>query len=203
MKLETALSALQASTRHSIFTLPKIIGTHAASVYRYRDQGKGLSRTRALNLLDKKDDRFLRAWVESGLFWDPIRSIEKDKPQEMFDVNIPGLQNFIGNGMVMHNSGSLEQDADVILFIYRQAVYWQQQKPRRRSNETEAKFNQRYAEWSDEMAKIANLAEIILEKNRQGQAGVSVDVHWSGPKTTFSDLARQDSLPGHQINPND
>lgn len=106
-------------------------------------------------------------------------------------------------GSDLRESGSLEQDADVILFIYRQAVYWRQQKPRRRSNETEAKFNQRYAEWSDEMAKIANLAEIILEKNRQGQAGVSVDVHWNGQKTTFSDLARQDSLPVHSINPND
>jgi replicative DNA helicase len=59
--------------------------------------------------------------AESDLFWDEIVAIESLGVQPVFDATVPGTHNFIANGIVTHNS--LEQDADVVLFVYREVVY--------------------------------------------------------------------------------
>ena len=63
----------------------------------------------------------LHLLAESDLFWDEIVSIESLGVQPVFDATVPDTHNFIANGIVTHNS--IEQDADVVLFVYREVVY--------------------------------------------------------------------------------
>jgi len=66
-------------------------------------------------------DPDLHALSESDLFWDQIVSIESLGEQPVFDATVEGTHNFVANGFVVHNS--IEQDADVVLFVYREVVY--------------------------------------------------------------------------------
>ena len=55
------------------------------------------------------------------LHWDEIRAIEPLGEQPVFDATVLGTHNFIANGIVVHNS--IEQDADVVMFVYREVMY--------------------------------------------------------------------------------
>jgi len=67
------------------------------------------------------DDPQLKVWARSDVFWDRIVEVEPLGEEEVFDATVPGTHNFIANGIVAHNS--IEQDADVVLFVYREVVY--------------------------------------------------------------------------------
>jgi replicative DNA helicase len=80
----------------------------------------------------------------------------------------------------LRESGSIEQDADVVLFVFRQEYYVERDRP---TDEKE------YGEWMTRFHAVANKAEIIIAKNRHGPVG-TVDVQFDGPTTRFSNLAR-------------
>jgi replicative DNA helicase len=57
-------------------------------------------------------------WLASEhIFWDRVESIEMIGEVDIFDRSVPNTHNFVVNGIIVHNSGSLEQDADVVIFM--------------------------------------------------------------------------------------
>lgn len=86
----------------------------------------------------------------------------------------------------LRESGSIEQDADIVMFVYREEYYEARKEPPMESD--------KHAEWQERMSKIHNVAEVIVSKQRHGPIG-TVKVHFEGPLTKFSDLVKEDHLP--------
>ena len=79
----------------------------------------------------------------------------------------------------LRESGSIEQDADVVLFVFREEYYEEKKQPKLGSIE--------HAEWQSKMSDIAGLAEILIGKQRHGPTG-NVQVEFEGMYTKFKDL---------------
>jgi len=79
----------------------------------------------------------------------------------------------------LRESGSIEQDADVVMFVYREAYYLERKEPTLGSVE--------HAEWQQKMNEISSLAEIIIGKQRHGPTG-NVKVEFEAMYTKFKDL---------------
>lgn len=85
----------------------------------------------------------------------------------------------------LRESGSIEQDADIVLFVFREEYYVERDQP----SVTEPAA---YADWQEKMRQCAGKAEIIIGKQRHGELG-NVNVAFSGEFTRFSNLAREAS----------
>ena len=94
----------------------------------------------------------------------------------------------------LRESGTIEQDADVVMFVYREEYYHSRAEPGRRPDEDESKFNERHQKWQERGEQIMNIAEVILGKQRHGPIG-TVRLRFDGQFTKFSDLAPSDHLP--------
>jgi len=93
---------------------------------------------------------------------------------EQRDDKIPQLSD-------LRESGSIEQDADVVMFVYREEYYLEKKQPKLGSIE--------HAEWQTKMDEINGLAEIIIGKQRHGPTG-NVQVEFEGMFTRFKDRAK-------------
>lgn len=87
----------------------------------------------------------------------------------------------------LRESGTIEQDADCVLFVFREEYYLAKEEPVARVGEKAEKLAERTADWMARQHTVANVAELIVAKQRKGPTG-TVKVHWDGPSTTFSDL---------------
>ena len=79
------------------------------------------SRDRIMKAANVLRDPDLHMLSESDLFWDRIVSIESQGEKETFDATVDETHNFIANNIVLHNS--IEQDSDVVLFVWREVMY--------------------------------------------------------------------------------
>jgi Replicative DNA helicase len=91
---------------------------------------------------------------------------------EQRDIKKPQLSD-------LRESGSIEQDADVVMFVYREAYYKEKEEPRPGTVE--------YAEWQAKMNEISNLAEIIIGKQRHGPTG-NIMLEFEAMFTKFKDI---------------
>jgi replicative DNA helicase len=116
-------------------------------------------------------DDDLAAAAASDLFWDRIVSVEAAGEEEVYDLTVPGPASWLADGIVSHNSGAIEQDADTICFIYREEVY------------------------DKEKEDVRGIAEIIVGKQRNGPIGTTT-VAFLHEFTRFENLAREYSPSG-------
>jgi len=65
------------------------------------------------------DDDELFAHASNDLFWDSVVEVAPEGEEEVFDLTVPGTFSWLADGIVSHNSGSLEQDSDVVLMLWR------------------------------------------------------------------------------------
>jgi replicative DNA helicase len=86
----------------------------------------------------------------------------------------------------LRESGSIEQDADVVIFVYREEYYLKNKKPREGTDD--------HLKWMGEMEQAHGKAEIIIGKQRHGPTG-TVEVQFDADVTRFSNLAHDEGLP--------
>ena len=94
----------------------------------------------------------------------------------------------------LRESGSIEQDADVVMFVYREEYYLNKGEPEQKENETQEKYNLRYQLWQERLERATGKAEVIIAKQRHGPVGVA-NVGFDGRLTKFADLVDADQLP--------
>ncbi|MEQ8653135.1 MAG: replicative DNA helicase [Kiloniellales bacterium] len=94
----------------------------------------------------------------------------------------------------LRESGSIEQDADVVMFIFREEYYLARERPVQRANETSEKFIEREEQHRQKLSEKTNMAELIVAKQRHGPID-TVTLHFNGEFTRFSDYVEDDHLP--------
>jgi replicative DNA helicase len=101
--------------------------------------------------------------AESDVYWDQIRYIEPDGEAQVYDLTVPGNQCFVANDIVAHNS--IEQDSDIVIFLYRDEVY-------------------------NEATEFPNQADLIISKHRNGPTG-TVSLYFEKTLTKFLNAAER------------
>ncbi len=186
-RLTTALGrSIQATANHRFLTihgwkrldeltesdqiaLPSIAAPQLAGIYSDTNTSEALSPFPPLAWGKGKRSSASQGWgglyvTSSDVYWDRIRSITPDGETDVYDLTVPGPENFLANDLIVHNS--IEQDADVVLFIYRDEVY---------NEETER----------------PNQADVIVAKHRNGPTG-SIALYFRKELTQFANLRKTD-----------
>jgi replicative DNA helicase len=92
----------------------------------------------------------------------------------------------------LRESGTIEQDADAVMFIYRDEYYLQQKEPKIVAFDRDDKYQEAMEKWKADMQSVYQKAELILAKQRHGPTG-KIDLFFEGEFTRFADL---DTLHG-------
>ncbi len=150
----------------------------------WKPQGKRPRRDICARFADGLKDEILGVWANSDLLWEEIKSITPAGEAEVFDITVPGCANFLANGIVAHNSGSIEAEADMVCFLYREAYYKMKE-----AFQTEGGENPAQQEMEE--------TEIIVGKHRNGPTGmVKVGFMAKYAKFVDLDLTRTDEPTG-------
>ena len=91
----------------------------------------------------------------------------------------------------LRESGSIEQDADMVWFVYREDYYVGSREPKHPVDGDDAKTHEAHAKWAEDMERVYGLAELIISKQRHGSTG-KVRMRFESRITKFSDLAGED-----------
>ncbi|WP_297890172.1 replicative DNA helicase, partial [Sulfurihydrogenibium sp.] len=112
----------------------------------------------------KIGDYIATVLANSDIYWDKIVEIKYIGEEEVYDMTVPEVHNFVANDIIVHNS--IEQDADLVLFIHRPEYYKKNPSPQEEG-----------------------LAEIIIAKQRNGPTG-TVNLAFIKEITKFENLAK-------------
>jgi replicative DNA helicase len=91
----------------------------------------------------------------------------------------------------LRESGSIEQDSDVVIFIYREEYYLSRSQPTQRPEEASDKFNERYERWRKRVEEVHDTAELLIAKQRHGPIG-NITLRFDGHTTRFDNYVRSD-----------
>lgn len=94
----------------------------------------------------------------------------------------------------LRESGSIEQDADIVMFIFRENYYIQNEQPKQKAAETPERFQQRTDEWEARKKATQNVSEVIIGKQRHGPTG-TIRLYWNGDYAEFGNLTQEEYLP--------
>jgi replicative DNA helicase len=94
----------------------------------------------------------------------------------------------------LRESGSIEQDADVVMFIFREEYYLSRGEPIRRPEESDDKFNDRYDRWKERCEAAYGMADVIIAKQRHGPIGTA-RLHFEAETTKFDNFIGPERLP--------
>ena len=89
----------------------------------------------------------------------------------------------------LRESGTIEQDSDVVMFIFRESYYLERMEPIKKPDEQNDRYNERHQRWRELCESRYNIAEIIIAKQRHGPTG-KIKTHFDPNFTKFSDLTR-------------
>jgi replicative DNA helicase len=95
----------------------------------------------------------------------------------------------------LRESGSIEQDADVVMFIFREEYYLEKGQPLQGLEESQDKFSNRSEQWAERLEHVRNTASVIIAKQRHGPVG-TIDLYFDGKYTRFDDLDQQHDADG-------
>jgi replicative DNA helicase len=91
----------------------------------------------------------------------------------------------------LRESGSIEQDADMVWFVYREDYYIASKEPKRPVETDDQKVHEAYSAWMAQMEQVFGLAELVIAKQRHGSTG-KVRMKFEARITKFSDLDEDD-----------
>jgi replicative DNA helicase len=123
------------------------------------ESGAAMSRTTSTMVAERLNDDFW-ASLATDVLWDPIAAIEPDGSEVVYDLTVDDLHNFCVDDVVTHNSGAIEQEADIVAFLYRDVYYNKEATPE------------------------PDLTELIIAKHRNGKVG-TVKLRFQPEHTLF------------------
>ena len=92
----------------------------------------------------------------------------------------------------LRESGSIEQDADVVMFIYRESYYLQRNEPMRGADETQESYQKKHDTWKNRNEEVFNKAELIVAKQRNGPTG-KIELYFDDKFTKFLGIEKNAS----------
>lgn len=125
---------------------------------------QNVSRERASRLAEVVNSEEIKNLSQSDVYWDQIVSIEPDGETAVYDLTVDTYHNFCADLMIVHNS--IEQDADAVMFLYRDEVY------------------------NPETTEFPNQADVLLSKHRHGPTG-TISLYFEKSITKFMDVNMQ------------
>jgi len=147
-------------------TLARVAGTAATSAYVKLSS----SRAQPASYAGRGDSSEREPPATADVFWDRVLAIAPDGEEDVFDLTVPGPACWLADGVVSHNSGAIEQEADMILLIYREEVY-------------------------DRNTTKKGIAEIDLVKHRNGEIGTFL-LTFQGQYTRFANYVSDSYAEG-------
>jgi replicative DNA helicase len=131
---------------------------------------EAMSRATCAMIAERLDDDILAGLAYADVLWDPIVAVEPAGTELVYDLTVGELHNFVVDDLLTHNSGAIEQEADIVTFLYRDAYY------------------------NKEMSPEPDATEFIFAKHRNGKVG-TVKLRFKPEHTLFQPYGDDSHYP--------